>query len=115
MALERCLSLSCHRTRGAFQLRQIAVHRETDVDEGDEGGHNVSDVGRLVVVSLWNLERRCGDRLLPTKTHVSAENEDSAHVEDHPTTGLEQLILQTVDVAHGHLVTTRCSNPEEVQ
>mmetsp|Transcript_33133 Transcript_33133/g.59763 ORF Transcript_33133/g.59763 Transcript_33133/m.59763 type:complete len:104 (+) Transcript_33133:44-355(+) len=62
----------------------VCVDWETDVDRGNEGGHDVTKVNCLVVVTLWDVKHRRWDAFLPAKAHVCAENCNGADVEEAP-------------------------------
>jgi len=93
----------------------VRVSGETDVDHGNDPGHPIADMDGLGVVALWNTERWGWDHLLPTQAHVCSEDEHGGHIEEAPTEGLEDLELETVDVAHiGCIFELAIGHPEEV-
>mmetsp|Transcript_37091 Transcript_37091/g.56105 ORF Transcript_37091/g.56105 Transcript_37091/m.56105 type:complete len:207 (+) Transcript_37091:435-1055(+) len=104
--LSRDLSL-CH-------WPQVSVDREADVDESDEHGHHVSDMDRLALVPLGDLQVRGGHSLRPAQAHVDAEDHDGENVEEAPVDVLEDLELHSVDVTHRDRGLALV-NPEEVE
>merc|ERR1712072_498209 len=94
---------------------RVGVDGEADVDARDRRCHDVADVNGLGVVALWKVQDRRWHHLLPSQAHVCAEDEDGGNVEKAPAEGLEDLELQTVDVAnHGSVLQLAVRLPEEV-
>merc|ERR1740130_18923 len=67
------------------------------------------------MVSLWNSKRWRWNNLLPAQAHVCSEDEHGRHIEEAPAEGLEDLKLETVDVAHiSGIFELAVGHPEEV-
>jgi len=97
----------------------VSVQRKAHVHHTDDGGHDVTNVGGLVVVTLWDVQLRRRDRFLPTQAHVRSEDDYRSCVEKGPSQRLKELELQTIDVTHfNHLlriVAVRVVHPEQRQ
>merc|ERR1740121_2317065 len=93
----------------------MSVDREADVDQGDEGSHDIADMDSLGVEALRDFQGGGGDHLLPAQASVHAEYHDRGDVEKAPAQGLEDLELHTVDVAHILSFAALIVHPEEVQ
>eukprot|EP00443_Scrippsiella_acuminata_P101410 CAMPEP_0115623782 /NCGR_PEP_ID=MMETSP0272-20121206/26953_1 /TAXON_ID=71861 /ORGANISM="Scrippsiella trochoidea, Strain CCMP3099" /LENGTH=111 /DNA_ID=CAMNT_0003060011 /DNA_START=110 /DNA_END=441 /DNA_ORIENTATION=+ len=70
---------------------KVRVHREADVDQGDEGRHHVANMDSLVVVALRDVQGWRRNSLLPAKAHVRAEHNHGCDVEQAPLQRLEDL------------------------
>merc|ERR1712060_255821 len=55
---------------------QMSVDWETCIDERNEDRHHVTDVDRLGMIPLRNVQCRSRDDFLPTQTHVSGEDDN---------------------------------------
>jgi len=98
-----------------FHGPAVRVSGEADVDHGNDAGHPITDMDGLGVVALWNTERWRWNHLLPTQAHVCSEDEHGGNIKEAPAEGLEDLELETVDIAHiGCIFELAVRHPEEV-
>merc|ERR1712060_615052 len=92
---------------------QVSIDRKAHVDERNEGRQNITNMNCLRVETLWDVERRSWHHLLPAEAHVRAEDGHCADIKDHPTEGLEDPELKTVDVTHVDRFATLVAYPEQ--
>merc|ERR1719330_1255786 len=94
---------------------QMRIDWETCIDERNEDRHHVTDVDRLGMIPLRNVQCRSWDHLLPSQAHVSREDDNRGQVEKNPPQRLQYFELHTVDVTHFRCCTTWFIDPEQVQ
>lgn len=93
----------------------MGVHRETDVDQGDESCHDVPDMGCLRLVSFRNVQAWGWHHLLPSKARVNREDDNSDYVEQAPPEILEQFEFQSVDVTNVDSIAPWRVDPEQIE
>merc|ERR1712054_30510 len=102
----------------SLRLGDVGIEWEAHVDEGDECGHDVSNMSGLALEALGDVQLWRSDTLLPTEAKMHSEDNDGRDVEESPAEGLEDFELHVVNVSHErHLHLTRFSgghwNPEQ--
>jgi len=92
----------------------VCKEGETDIQETDEGSHDVTNVDSFVVIAFGDVQLWSWDTLLPSKAHVGGKDNHCRAIEQRPSKRFEELELETVDVPHfNHFIALR--NPEQSQ